>query len=458
MTKFPGTADLSEALAFLAAYPEVEGIDVVLTDSQGIGRGKIIRRHELEPLFASGRGMPASLFAQDIAGDDVDETGLVLKDGGGDSRCWPLAGTLGFMPATGRGHVLVSMWDPNGEPNAAEPRHALVRQVVRAREMGFTPMGALEIEFYLVDRENDNRGRKQPARYAMSKRRHLHTNTMSVDELDEMSPFLDAIYQGAKTLGIPLETVISEYAAGQYEFTLRYRDLLHAADDVITAKRLIRSTARRFDMEACFMAKPFGQSAGSGMHLHLSLNDVTGNNVFADLPSGELSPVMRYAIGGIRHSMAESMLVLAPFLNSWRRFSSAIYSPANNSWGIENRTVALRVPAGSAASRHFEHRLAGVDANPYLVGAVTLASALEGITRQIDPGPPVEGSTYGASATREMPRSWLDSIDLCNDSPFMRAVLGDVLHKGFVAVKRSEYIKMTQEVTDAEWDLYGFIV
>ncbi|HCB52478.1 MAG TPA: glutamine synthetase, partial [Rhodobacter sp.] len=151
MTKFPGTADLSEALAFLAAYPEVEGIDVVLTDSQGIGRGKIIRRHELEPLFASGRGMPASLFAQDIAGDDVDETGLVLKDGGGDSRCWPLAGTLGFMPATGRGHVLVSMWDPNGEPNAAEPRHALVRQVVRAREMGFTPMGALEIEFYLVD-------------------------------------------------------------------------------------------------------------------------------------------------------------------------------------------------------------------------------------------------------------------------------------------------------------------
>lgn len=458
MAKYVGTADLIEALAFLDQYPLVEGIDVVLTDSHGIGRGKTIRRHELEALYKTGRGMPASLFAQDIAGDDVEETGLVLKDGGGDSRCWPLFGTLGYIPATGRGHVLVSMWDPDGQPNAAEPRHALVRQVEKAIAMGFTPMGALEIEFYLVDQANGSRGRKQPARYALTKRHQLHTGTMSVDDLDEMAPFFDAVYAGAKTLGIPLETVISEYAAGQYEFTLRYRDLLRAADDVILAKRLIRATARRFEMEACFMAKPFGQTAGSGMHLHLSLNDKDGSNLFEDGPAGELSDLMRHAIGGIRHTMGETMLVLAPFLNSWRRFSSAVYSPANDTWGFENRTVALRVLSGSATSRHFEHRVAGVDANPYLVAAVTLAGALAGISDKTDPGPAVEGSTYDASRVTHLPRSWLDAIDLCAGSDFMRVVLGDVLHQGFVAVKRAEFIKLAHEVTDAEWDLYGFIV
>ena len=148
--------------------------------------------------------------------------------------------------------------------------------------------------------------------------------------------------------------MISEYAVGQYELTIRYRDLLRAADDVIVAKRLIRSAARRFGMEACFMAKPFGQEAGSGMHLHLSLANADGHNLYADQPSGQLSPLMLHSIGGIRHTIGDTMLVLAPFLNSWRRFASVVYSPASDTWGVENRTVALRVPNSSASTRHFE--------------------------------------------------------------------------------------------------------
>jgi len=454
----PSGSILTEATDFLSRYPDVEGIDILMTDCHGIGRGKLIRRHELESLYASGRGMPSSLFGQDVAGDDVDGTGVVLVDGGGDKRCWPLAGTLGYLPLLNRGQVLVSMYEADGGPFAAEPRHALVRQVERARAAGMAPMGAFELEFYLVDRERDGKGRHQPARYALTGRRSLARNTMSVDELDEMSPLFDAIYEGARHLGVPLEALISEYAVGQYELTIRYRDLLRAADDVIIAKRLIRSVARRFGMEACFMAKPFGEQAGSGMHLHLSLADGEGRNLFADGTDGRLNSLLLQAIGGIRHTLGETMLILAPHLNSWRRFASVVYSPASDTWGVENRTVALRVPATAAKARHFEHRLAGVDANPYLVAAVTLAAALDGIEDKRDPGPPAEGNSYRQGTMDGLPRSWLDAIDRLDESSFVKRVLGDLLHQGFVAIKRAEWQRLALEVTEAEWQLYGFVI
>ncbi|NEX46038.1 glutamine synthetase family protein [Pseudotabrizicola algicola] len=457
-TSFPGGATLAEAQAFLDRYPDVQAIDIILTDCHGIGRGKTIRRHELESLFASGRGLPASMFAQDVAGDDVEGTGLVLEDGGGDLRCWPLAGTLGFLPATGRGLVLISMFNPDGSGFAAEPRHALLRQVKRAEALGFAPMGALEVEFYLVDRERDGNGRMQPARYPLTGRRSGNTNTMSVDELDEMSPFFDAVYEGAAALDLPLEALISEYACGQYELTIRYRDLMRAADDVILAKRLLRSTARRFGMEACFMAKPFGQMAGSGMHLHLSLADEGGANLFADPAEGALSPLMLQAIGGVRGTIGETMAVLAPFQNSWRRFASVNYSPGNDAWGVENRTVALRVPSGSGKARHFEHRVAGVDANPYLVAAVTLGGALDGIGAGADPGPATLGNAYENAPAHSLPRDWLGAIERLEGSDFARRVLGEPLHRGFVAIKKAEYMRMALEVSEAEWALYGFSV
>lgn len=454
----PTGSTQEEAHAFLAKYPEVQGIDVIMTDCHGIGRGKIIRRHELEALFASGRPMPASLFGQDVAGDDVDGTGLVLHDGGGDKRCWPVPGTLGLQPHLNRGQVLVSMYEPDDQPFCADPRPVLERQIAAARQAGFQPMGAFELEFYLVDSQPDAQGRYLPARYPLTGRRSLNRNTMSVDELDEMSPFFDMIYTGAEQLGLPLESVISEYAVGQYELTIRYRDLLRAADDVIMAKRLIRSAARRFGMEACFMAKPFGQEAGSGMHLHLSLADADGRNLYADQPSGQLSPLMLHSIGGIRHTIGDTMLVLAPFLNSWRRFASVVYSPASDTWGVENRTVALRVPNSSANTRHFEHRVAGVDANPYLVAAVTLAGALHGIAQRSDPGPAAEGNSYAHAPTNQLPKTWFDAIERLAGSAFMRDVLGEALHQAFVAIKRAEYERLALDVSETEWRLYGFAV
>lgn len=206
------------------------------------------------------------------------------------------------------------------------------------------------------------------------------------------------------------------------------------------------------------MAKPFGQEAGSGMHLHLSLNDENGNNLYADLPDGQISPLMLQSIGGIRQTIGDTMLVLAPFMNSWRRFASAVYSPASDSWGIENRTVALRIPNGSANTRHFEHRVAGVDANPYLVAAATLGGALHGIALRCDPGPAAEGNNYTEGRVADLPKSWVEAMDRMAASHFMKDVMGPSLHRAFVAIKRAEYQRLALEVSEVEWNLYGFTV
>ena len=454
----PNGADLAEAKAFLEKYPDLAAIDVFLTDCHGIGRGKTVRRHELEGIYKSGRALPMSLLGQDVRGVDVDASGMVLTAGGGDKRCWPIPGTLGYLPHTKRGQLLITMFNEDGTPQEGEPRPALLGQINRAKNMGFTPMGAFELEFYLVDPTPTAGGRYLPAGYALTKRQSQQRNTMSVDELDEMSPLFDAIYEGAEHLGLTLETLISEYGTGQYELTIRYRDLLHAADDVIIAKRLVRTCARRFGMEACFMPKPFGSEPGSGMHLHLSLADDTGSNLFADQPDGSLSPLMLNAIGGLRQTVGDTMLVLAPFLNSWRRFASTVYSPASDDWGVENRNVAIRVPGQPGKTRHFEHRVAGVDANPYMVATVTLAAALDGIEAKTDPGTPSQQEMDAQKAPSDLPRSWLEAIDRFDHSAFARNALGDCLHTAFGAIKRAEYEQMVQEVSQAEWDFYGFTV
>lgn len=443
MTMSPTGAPSDEAQSFLDANPDVQAIDISLADLHGIGRGKMIRRHELAGLFRGGRGMPASLFAQDVEGNDVAGAIATQNDGGGDSLCWPVPGTLGLQP-NGRGLVLLQMFGRDGAPVPHDPRGAMMAQIARARSMGFQPMGALELEFYLLDAAGG------PARAPLGGRRMSSTNCMSVDELDEMSPFFDAVYAAAASFDLPLETLISEYAQGQFELTLRYRDLARAADDIMLAKQILRSTARRFGMRTCFMPKPFAGRSGSGMHLHLSLTDPKdGGNLFAD-QQGATSALMLQAIGGVRAAMADTMLVLGPTLNSWRRLSGAIYSPASNSWGRDDRNVALRIPGGSPATRHFEHRVAGVDANPYLVAAVTLGTVLDGIAAQADPGP--ESSTDGAPG---LPRSWEAAIAAFAGSDAMRRILGADLHAAFHAIKQSEHARMSEHVSDIEWQLYA---
>ena len=457
----PSGSTPAEAQSFLAAHPDIEAFDIVLTDCNGVGRGKIIRRHELAALYEHGRHLPISILGLDITGEDVHETGLIWDAGDGDLRAWPIPGTLVPLHGTTppRGQVLMVMYGLDGTPMSSDPRHALARQVDALAAMGLHPAGAFELEFFLLANERDGDGRVQPARAVLDGRVSGKTEVYSVDHLHGMEPLFSDIYAAAKIQGIPAETVISEYAPGQYELTLNYReDVLRAADDLVMLKRLVRAQARRHGVTACFMAKPIEQYAGSGMHLHVSMRDDAGRNIFSERDGESWSLPLLQALGGLSATMGESMLVFAPHANSWRRFVSQSYAPVAPTWGVNNRSVALRVPAGSLASRRIEHRPSGVDANPYLVAATVLAGIRKGLDESLDPGPETTGNGYeapaAAAASAAMPTDWRSAIEAAKASAFLREALGEDLHRTFTAIKRAEYLRVARTVSELDYHLY----
>ncbi len=454
----PTGSDPKEAEDFLAAHPEIEAIDIVMTDVNGVGRGKIIRRHELESLYKGGRNLPTSILGLDITGEDVDETGLVWDTGDGDQLGWPIPGSLrplhGARPQ--RGQLLMSMFTRDGNPAGSDPRLALVAQVEALAAMGLHPAGAFELEFFLLDPDRDSEGRVRPARAVVDGRSSGKTEVYSVDHLHGMEPLFSDIYAGAKAMGLPIETLISEYAPGQYELTLHYRtDILAAADDLVMLKRLVRQQARRHGVVACFMAKPFAGYAGSGMHLHVSVRDGEGRNAFSEETEGQWSPRLLNALGGLVKTMGESMLVFAPHANSWRRFVAQSYAPVSPTWGVNNRSVALRVPAGDVKNRRIEHRPSGVDANPYLVATTVLAGIRKGLEEAIDPGPETVGNGYAAERNdATMPTDWRSAIEAAASSEFLKQALGPDLHRTFIAIKKAEYFRVARTITELDYHLY----
>lgn len=457
-TSSPSGSSIAEAEAFLAAHPEIESIDLVLHDSNGIGRGKIIRRHELLSVYKNGRNYPISILGLDICGEDVHETGLIWDSGDGDVQSWPIPGTLKPLHNTKppRAEVLMSMYALNGSPITSDPRHAMQRQVDALAAEGLHPAGAFELEFFLLANERDSSGRVQPARDVLDGRASHKTEVYSVDHLHGMLPLFSDIYAGADAAGIQAETMISEYAPGQYELTLHYRtNIMQAADDLIRLKRIVRAQARAHGVTACFMAKPVEAYAGSGMHLHVSMQDDAGRNIFAETRGGDWNAAIRHALGGLRATMGESMLVFAPHANSWRRFANQSYAPVSPTWGVNNRSVALRIPAGDAAARRIEHRPSGVDANPYLVGATVLAGIRHGLANKIDPGPETTGNGYedGQDAP-DIPNDWRAALSAARDSDFLKSALGADMHRTFTAIKAAEYARVARTISEVDYDLY----
>ncbi|HMO72178.1 MAG TPA: glutamine synthetase family protein [Paracoccaceae bacterium] len=455
----PSGSDIAEAEAFLAAHPEVEAFDLVLHDANGIGRGKIIRRHELLSFYRAGRHLPVSILGLDICGEDVHETGLIWDQGDGDLRAWPVPGTLKLLHGTSpaRAEVFMCMYGLDGQPMTSDPRHALARQAAVFGARGLRPAGAFELEFFLLANERGPDGRVRPAADVLDGRPSSKTEVYSVDHLHGMLPLFSDIYAGAEKAGITAETMISEYAPGQYELTLHYRpDILAAADDLMRLKRIVRAQARAHGVTACFMAKPVEQYAGSGMHLHVSMPDAAGRNLFTETaPGGPWAKEILHALGGLRATMGESMLVFAPHANSWRRFSAQSYAPVSPTWGVNNRSVALRIPAGEARARRIEHRPAGVDANPYLVAATVLAGIAKGLDEGLDPGPETTGNGYEAGAdTPPIPRDWGAAITAAQRSAFLKSALGEDMHRTFCAIKAAEYARVARTIPDVDYDLY----
>jgi glutamine synthetase len=423
----------------------------------GVPRGKRLRRHEIEAVYAQGRFLPGSILVNDITGQDVEATGLVWEDGDADRVARPIAGRITPAPWLGAdvAQVPLTMYELDGEPHDLDPRHVLQRVIDRYTADGLVPVVACELEYYLVDARRTPNGKIQLPLSPLTGDRATQHQVYGLREVEEASGFLRDLWIAADAMGIPLEGAISEYAPGQLELTLKHHaDALRAADDAVLYKRAAKGVALRHGCEATFMAKPFADLAGSGMHLHVSVNDKAGKNIFAsEKPEGE--PVLAHAIGGMKALLADSMAIYAPNANSYRRFRANSYAPVAPTWGVNNRTVSFRVPAGAPNTRHIEHRVAGADAHPALALAALLAAVHHGITNKTDPGPAIVGDGYSqAEGGEKIPTNWFAATDRFAESAILKDYLGERFVRMYSIVKRVEQDRFQSVIPDIDYDWY----
>ncbi|MEK6215836.1 MAG: glutamine synthetase family protein, partial [Boseongicola sp.] len=259
-------------------------------------------------------------------------------------------------------------------------------------------------------------------------------------------------YGACEAMGIPAETAISESGAGQYEINLSHGPALKAADDAWLFKLLIKGLARKHGYAASFMAKPFPDAPGNGMHVHFSVVDANGVNVFNN--GGETgSDELLYAVGGCLAAMKDQTLVFAPHGNSYERLVPGAHAPTGIGWAYENRTAAIRIPGGPPAARRIEHRVAGGDINPYLMLAAVLGAAITGIEDKMVPAQPIKGNAYARQSDR-IPAEWAEAIDMFADSAIMRRVFSEQLIQNYVMTKRQELNRFADLNPEERIELY----
>jgi glutamine synthetase len=447
----------AEAQNFLDQNPDIESVHIIWTDLCGVARGKVLRRDEVVPAWKDGRFLPISALVLDTTGQDVPETGLVFDEGDRDLLLWPVEGSMRRVPWMGvpSAQYIAKLIDLDGVPHYADPRNALEMMIDRFKsELNMTPIGAVELEFFLMDRKSALEGKPVAPISPVNQSRQMHYQPYHLQDVDDFAPFFKDLYAFCDAQDLPAKTLISEYAPGQMEIVLRHcADVLKACDEAVMLKRVIKATAERHGFIATFMAKPYAEWTGSGMHVHVSLGDEQGNNLFA-AEDPEQNPLLLNAIGGLKAAMAESMLIFAPNANSYRRFRRNSYAPVAANWGINNRTVSLRVPAGPASSCHIEHRPSGADANPYLVMAAILAGMHYGIKEKEDPGAPITGNGYEKRA-KHIPGNWYDAIDAFWRASILKEYFGKPFVDTFCTLKEVEADRFYQEpfVRDFEWYL-----
>ncbi|MEO0821731.1 MAG: glutamine synthetase family protein [Pseudomonadota bacterium] len=435
-----------------AEHPAAAVAEVYATDLNGVARGKLVPAEVLGKLGAGAMKMPISTLALDIFSTDVPETGLAIERGDPDGVMLPVAETVAPMLWAGRPTLQVQCMisDERGEAVAAiDPRGVLAGVVARAEAMGLTPVMALELEFYLIDREA-----ALPPMNPLAGGRLARPQIYDMEVMRAFEPVLAEIAEAARTLGAPAETAICEFGPGQFEMNLRHVDsALTACDHMVALRRAIRGVARGQGLDASFMAKPFGEMAGSGQHIHVSLLDRAGHNLFDGDEAGP-NAALRHAVAGVLAAMPEAFLVFAPHLNSYRRFQPGSYAPMTAAWGLDNRAAAVRVPEHRGRAARIEARAAGADANPYLLAAAVLAGVLAGIEAGAEPPRPVRAEEGGDDAGAALPLSWAMAEERFRGSAFVGDWMGLEFCRVFSAIKRQERATLMTRVPDIEYDAY----
>jgi glutamine synthetase len=441
----------TELQRFLTDHPEVRFFDAFVNDLNTVERGKRIDRANIAGIFKRGMPLPGSMYALDIEGGTVEDTGLGFADGDADRPCMPIPGTLAMVPwqPDGIAQVQLTMHENDGSPFFGDPRHLLANVLARFARLSLTPVVAIEYEFYLVDSERDASGLPQPPKGPLTGRREFRTQINSMADLNEYSTLLAEIDRVCRLQNVPATSSLAEYGPGQYEVNLAHApDPMRVCDEALRFKRIVKSVSRAAGCEATFLPKPYRDMAGSGLHIHVSLQDAAGRNIFAAANPLDSAP-LRHVIAGTLNTLADGMALCAPGPNSYRRFRSEAYVPLHPTWSINNRGSAIRVPASDADNLRIEHRLAGADANPYLVLAWVLAGMLHGLEQRLEPPAVLIGNAYLQDGD-PLPTNWPAAIERFAASAFARAALGEKFVHLFTAVKGAEMQEFNSHVTPLE--------
>ena len=437
---------------WLREHPEVRTIRVAAADLNGVARGKRMPARFAEKLLTEGTKFPYSVLNMDIWGEDIEDSPLVFKAGDPDGVLMPTE--RGFMPMpwlqAPTGLLPLWMFHPDGRPYEGDPRHALARVVERYKAAGLTPVVATELEFFLID---DSGKHLQVPPSPRSGKRRTGAETLSLRALDAFDSFFTDLYDACEAMDVPADTAISEAAPGQFEINLMHQpDPLKAADDAWLFKQLVKGLARRYGFAGSFMAKPYELFNGSGMHMHFSVLDRNGDNIFDD-GTDEGSDVLRHAVQGCLAAMPGSTLLFAPHENSYDRLVPNAHAPTGIGWAYENRTSAIRIPSSGNKARRIEHRTPGGDVNPYLTVAAVLGAALNGIEDRVEPPAPIRGNAYDQGLA-QLPTSWGDAIDCFEKSPEIRRIFPDHLIENYVMTKRQELHYMAELSDEETVELY----
>jgi glutamine synthetase len=437
---------------WLRKHPQVRTIRVAAADLNGQARGKRIPARFADKVATEGTRFPMSVLNLDIWGEDIEDSPLLFESGDADGILKPTERGFMPMPWLEAPTALLPIWmfRENGQPYEGDPRHALRAIVDRYKALGLTPVVAMELEFFLID---DSGKTLQVPPSPRSGKRRKAAEILSIRALDAFDTFFTDLYDASEAMDIPADTAISEMGLGQFEINLMHQDdALRAADDAWLFKMLVKGLARRHGFAASFMAKPYPEYSGNGLHTHFSVIDSEGRNVFSN-GGPEGSDLLRHAVAGCLWAMNDSTLLFAPHANSYERLVPEAHAPNAVCWAYENRTSAIRIPSGSPAARRIEHRTAGGDVNPYLMLAAILGAALIGIEEKMVPPPPITGNAYALDLPI-IPSDWKEAVDVFDKSPIMPRIFPKELIANLVMTKRQELHYMGELSPAEQTEIY----
>jgi glutamine synthetase len=434
---------MNDTLAAFIRQHQIHEIECVIPDMTGVARGKIVPKN----LFLAEDSMKMSKAVLTITvNGEFAEFERFAGANDPDMVCRPDPATIRLVPWAIEPVAVVihDCEDFDGKPVGISPR-AVLRKVLKLYEdKGWRPVVAPEMEFYLI-RQNNNPHEPLRPPSGRAGRSEVGRQSFSIDAVNDFDPFFQELSAFCQAAELNVETLIHEVGAAQMEINFTHGDAMSLADQVFLFKRAVRETAYRHNIFATFMAKPMEGEPGSAMHIHQSIvSTSSGDNIFS-LPDGSPSPLFFHHIGGMQRYLPQAMPMFAPYVNSYRRLSRHTAAPINVRWGYDNRTCGIRIPPSGPAARRLENRVPGVDVNPYLAMAATLACGYLGMVNAIEPSAPMDDSAYDMDY--ELPRSLEDAVELMQACPELADILGEEFVQAFCAVKEKEFETFNRAIT-----------